>query len=55
MVHKPNNLLEKIELLRKRMTEVALKKGFTSDESIFLSQELDRLLNLYDEHKFKKK
>lgn len=30
------------------MTEVAFKKGFTSKESIIISQELDKLLNLYD-------
>lgn len=45
-------LLEKrIELLRNKMTEVALEKGFTSIESISISQELDRLLNLYEERK----
>nr|WP_093211086.1 aspartyl-phosphate phosphatase Spo0E family protein [Sediminibacillus albus] len=44
-------LLERIELLRNKMTKVALRKGFTSAESISLSQELDRLLNIYDSHK----
>jgi stage 0 sporulation regulatory protein len=48
-------LLERIEFLRNQMTEVALTKGFTSEESIHLSQELDRLLNLYELHKRKAK
>lgn len=43
-----NNLLERIEFLRNEMTKVAFKKGFTSQESVIISQELDRLLNLYD-------
>ncbi|MBP1948717.1 hypothetical protein J2Z82_001653 [Virgibacillus litoralis] len=33
------------------MTDVALEKGFTSIESITISQELDRLLNLFDDVK----
>ncbi|WP_188454565.1 aspartyl-phosphate phosphatase Spo0E family protein [Virgibacillus oceani] len=41
-------LLERIEFLRNKMTEIALDKGFTSAESINISQELDRLLNLYN-------
>ncbi|ASN05928.1 aspartyl-phosphate phosphatase Spo0E family protein [Virgibacillus necropolis] len=41
-------LLKRIEFLRNEMTKVALKKGFTSRESIMISQELDKLLNLYD-------
>ncbi|WP_186577706.1 aspartyl-phosphate phosphatase Spo0E family protein [Aquibacillus kalidii] len=52
-MYNPNNLLERIEYLRKKMTDVALNKGFTSTESILISQELDRLLNQY--HEFKKK
>ncbi|SDQ65317.1 Spo0E like sporulation regulatory protein [Virgibacillus subterraneus] len=44
-------LLERIEFLRNKMTDVALKKGFTSIESITISQELDRLLNLFDDVK----
>ncbi|MFZ3579670.1 Spo0E family sporulation regulatory protein-aspartic acid phosphatase [Virgibacillus sp. DJP39] len=43
-----NLLLERIEFLRNEMTKVAFKKGFTSQESIIISQELDKLLNLYD-------
>lgn len=41
-------LLERIEYLRNEMTEVALRKGFTSTESITISQELDKLLNIYE-------
>ncbi|WP_404452430.1 aspartyl-phosphate phosphatase Spo0E family protein [Virgibacillus necropolis] len=43
-----DNVLERIEFLRNEMTKVAFKKGFTSQESIIISQELDKLLNLYD-------
>lgn len=42
------NVLSQIEHLRKKMTEIAMNKGFTDIESITLSQELDRLLNVYD-------
>ncbi|WP_081704527.1 MULTISPECIES: aspartyl-phosphate phosphatase Spo0E family protein [Sediminibacillus] len=45
------SLLEKIEYLRNKMTSVALRKGFTSNESISLSQELDHLLNTYEKSK----
>ncbi|QDP40022.1 aspartyl-phosphate phosphatase Spo0E family protein [Radiobacillus deserti] len=46
-------LLIRIEYLRKRMTEIALKKGFTSAESISISQELDKLMNDYEVQKVK--
>ncbi|MUK90243.1 Spo0E family sporulation regulatory protein-aspartic acid phosphatase [Ornithinibacillus sp. L9] len=46
-----DKLLTQIETLRNQMTEVALSKGITSLESITLSQELDRLLNIYNEIK----
>ncbi|GAQ18758.1 spo0E like sporulation regulatory protein [Oceanobacillus picturae] len=46
-----DKLLKRIEFLRKKMTEVALEKGFTNLESVAISQELDRLLNLYDNMK----
>ncbi|MBM7572202.1 aspartyl-phosphate phosphatase Spo0E family protein [Aquibacillus albus] len=48
-------LLQRIEFLRKQMTEVALAKGFTSTESIALSQELDKLLNHYQQLKVNEK
>ncbi|MYL34795.1 Spo0E family sporulation regulatory protein-aspartic acid phosphatase [Pontibacillus yanchengensis] len=41
-------LTERIELLRNRMIKVATVKGFTSDESLAISQELDYLLNMYE-------
>jgi stage 0 sporulation regulatory protein len=44
-------LLKEIEKLRNTMSAVALKQGITSLESIALSQELDRLLNIYEERK----
>ncbi|WP_085992535.1 aspartyl-phosphate phosphatase Spo0E family protein [Oceanobacillus senegalensis] len=47
------NLLIKIELVRKKMTKVALEKGYSDSESVAISQELDRLLNLYDSLKGK--
>ncbi|GAA0453138.1 aspartyl-phosphate phosphatase Spo0E family protein [Alkalibacillus silvisoli] len=37
----------KIEVLRKEMIEVASEKGYTSYESVRLSQELDGLINEY--------
>ncbi|RKQ37329.1 aspartyl-phosphate phosphatase Spo0E family protein [Oceanobacillus halophilus] len=48
-----HNLLIKIEYLRKKMTKVALSKGYTDLESVAISQELDRLLNLYEKTKEK--
>ncbi|SHM88991.1 aspartyl-phosphate phosphatase Spo0E family protein [Gracilibacillus kekensis] len=44
-------LISKIEKLRKEMTDVALKKGITSKESLHISQELDELLNDYEQYK----
>ncbi|MBM7552971.1 aspartyl-phosphate phosphatase Spo0E family protein [Thalassobacillus pellis] len=43
-----DQLLGRIENLRKKMTTVALLEGFTSPESVRISQELDELLNMYD-------
>jgi len=42
------HILNRIEFLRKKMTDVAMEKGLTDHESIHISQELDLLLNLYD-------
>lgn len=44
-------LTERIEQLRKRMINVATVKGFTSNESLHLSRELDYLLNKYESEK----
>ncbi|TQS75725.1 aspartyl-phosphate phosphatase Spo0E family protein [Ornithinibacillus gellani] len=49
-----NKLLHHIEHLRNKMTSIALDKGLSSAESLAISQELDRLLNKYDEEKAKK-
>jgi stage 0 sporulation regulatory protein len=46
-----DKLLKEIESLRNTMSTVALKQGITSLESIALSQELDRLLNMYEQRK----
>ncbi|MGM8366250.1 Spo0E family sporulation regulatory protein-aspartic acid phosphatase [Virgibacillus sp. W0181] len=43
-----DRLIKQIETLRNHMTEIAFTKGFTSDESIEVSQKLDNLLNQYD-------
>ncbi len=43
-----DDLLEKIEKLRQKMTKVAQQQGVNSLESIILSQQLDHLLNIYD-------
>lgn len=50
----PSKLIMKIEELRKEMTDVALKKGINSAESIRISQELDLLLNEFEKHKDQK-
>ncbi|MDX8044861.1 aspartyl-phosphate phosphatase Spo0E family protein [Gracilibacillus sp. S3-1-1] len=47
------NLISRIETLRKEMTDVALEKGMTSEESLHISQELDELLNHYEHYKQK--
>ena len=40
------DLIKRIEKLRKKMISVGMTKGFTAEETINLSQELDNLLNL---------
>ncbi|MBB6454839.1 cystathionine beta-lyase family protein involved in aluminum resistance [Salirhabdus euzebyi] len=44
-----NQLKQQIEQMRIKMIEIATVKGFTSDESIHISRELDKLLNMYQE------
>ncbi|HLR62290.1 MAG TPA: aspartyl-phosphate phosphatase Spo0E family protein [Lentibacillus sp.] len=46
-----DKLLKRIEYLRNKMADVAMEKGFTSPEAISISQELDKLLNLYESMK----
>ncbi|MBH0228949.1 aspartyl-phosphate phosphatase Spo0E family protein [Halobacillus yeomjeoni] len=38
-------LMIEVERLRKRMSEIAVEKGFSSEESVRISQRLDQLLN----------
>ncbi|GAA4071226.1 MAG TPA: aspartyl-phosphate phosphatase Spo0E family protein [Bacilli bacterium] len=45
------DLLNRIESLRRSMIEVAIDKGFSSNESIEISRELDNLLNQYEKVK----
>ncbi|UCZ55251.1 aspartyl-phosphate phosphatase Spo0E family protein [Bacillus shivajii] len=40
-------LKKQMETKRSMMIEAATKKGFTSDETVQYSQELDQLMNLY--------
>lgn len=47
----PADLLNRIETLRRNMIEVANNKGFSSNESIEISRELDNLLNQYEKIK----
>ncbi|MFQ3546081.1 aspartyl-phosphate phosphatase Spo0E family protein [Halobacillus rhizosphaerae] len=44
---KRDPLKVKIEDLREKMTRVAIQNGFSSPESVRISQELDELLNRY--------
>lgn len=46
-----NRLLNRIEKTRAYMMQTALEKGFQDKEVISLSQELDQLLNEYDDKK----
>lgn len=50
-----DKLLEEIEKIRIQMSSIAMKQGITSLESIAMSQELDRLLNIYEKSKQKNK
>lgn len=38
---------------RKQMVEMGMKKGFTHPETVHVSQELDKLLNLWMHHERK--
>lgn len=46
-----NELLNNIEHLRKKMTDTAMQKGLSSNESVEISQELDKMINQYNEIK----
>lgn len=43
-----DKLLKRIEFLRKQMTNIAMQEGFSSKESVEVSQELDKMLNQYN-------
>ena len=47
-------LLTQIELKRSELIEIAMKHGFSSSPAIICSQELDVLLNKYNEVNFEK-
>lgn len=47
-------LLTQIELKRTELIEIAMKHGFSSSSAIICSQELDVLLNKYNEMNVKK-
>ncbi len=44
-------LHERIEILRKELIATALKYGFTAPNTLHISQELDKLLNLLGQEK----
>lgn len=46
-MYSTEQLLAKIECLRKKMIKVASKNGLTNKESVAISQELDKLLTRY--------
>jgi hypothetical protein len=43
---KAADLMKKIEILRTKMISVGMSEGLTSPNTIKLSQELDKLINL---------
>ena len=47
--------IAEVEILRKKMTQIALEKGLSSVESVKISQELDALLNDLQKNKTNKK
>lgn len=46
-----NRLIEKIEILRKKMINAAERSGLNNQEAINISKELDELLNCYENEK----
>lgn len=54
MISSNKNLLDQIESLRNKMAKVAMDKGYADTESVQLSQELDKLLNAYQNKQRKK-
>lgn len=54
VVYETEDLLKEIEVLRDKMVKTTLEKGFTCEESIMISQELDHLINCYHKTHIKK-
>jgi len=46
--NKENPILNKIEELRSKLVQVVSDKGYTNEETIKVSQQLDQLLNVYN-------
>lgn len=46
-----DHILKEIEYLRKKMTGVVERQGFTSERVIMISQQIDYLLNKYNKNK----
>jgi|GEM_PF-5678947 len=46
-----NTLLNRIEELRKKLVQVVSDKGYTNEETVKVSQQLDQLLNVYNSRK----
>ncbi|MEQ6377970.1 aspartyl-phosphate phosphatase Spo0E family protein [Bacillaceae bacterium S4-13-58] len=44
-------LMQEIEILRRKMMNTAVQEGLTSTQALDLSRKLDRLLNRYEEKK----
>ncbi|WP_353654078.1 aspartyl-phosphate phosphatase Spo0E family protein [Bacillus sp. ISL-55] len=47
MYHSKNALLKEIDRARELMVAAAMESGYTSEETIYRSQELDRLIYEY--------
>ncbi|CAM3976197.1 aspartyl-phosphate phosphatase Spo0E family protein [Alkalicoccus chagannorensis] len=45
-MRRTNHISEELESKRRKMMEYAQKYGFTSNEAVRLSQELDQLMNV---------
>jgi len=43
-------ILNKIEELRKKLVQVVTDKGYTNEETVKVSQQLDQLLNIYNKN-----
>lgn len=48
MEHLNDEILERIEQLREKMTKVVREQGLASNDALQISQEIDTLLNKYN-------